>query len=173
MYFRCKPALSIQFSSKMVRDIIKVFENNYEKKHFSLTLPKAFDYLMDVEKVASSTLKPLRLMYKLHKMSKGVAVIFVNKSEDQACVKKAMTARSLFEQVFKFDEVTTYYDLSKGQIIQVLNLLQMKAVDFEAAKAGFPKKEFDTLVISIVNIGDIFTPESSPEHETHARFHGM
>ena len=92
MYFRCKPALGLQFNSKMVKDIIKVFENNYEKKHFSLTLPKAFDYLMDVEKVASSTLKPLRLMYKLHKMSQGVAVIFVNKSEDQACVKKAMTA---------------------------------------------------------------------------------
>ena len=107
----------------MVRDIINVFTNNYEKKHFTLTLPSAFDYLMDVEKVASSTLKPLRLTYKLHKMTQGVAVIFVNKSEDQACVKKAMNARNLFENVFKFDQVTTYYDLSKGQIIQVLNLL--------------------------------------------------
>ena len=173
MYFRCKPALGLQFNSKMVKQIIDVFTNNYERKHFTLTVPKAFDYLMDVEKVASSTIKPLRLVYKLHKMSQGVAAIFVNKSEDPACVKKAMTARSLFEGVFKFDQVTTYYDLSKGQIVQILNLLHMKAIDFEAAKVGFPKKEFDTLVIAIVNIGDIFTPETSPDHETNARFHNM
>ena len=95
-YFRNKPALGHKFNTRMAQDIAEILNTKYERKNFSLTLPDAFDFMPGIEKVASNSLQPLKLFYEHRRVTDSIAVIFVNKVDECACIKNGKKARKLF-----------------------------------------------------------------------------
>ena len=97
----------------MINDFTHILNSSYEKKKFSLTLPKDLDFLRDIEKVASNTLQPLRIFYQQNITTSSIGVIFLNKSNDKEALHKAMNARKLLKQVLNFQKVILYRSLGK------------------------------------------------------------
>ena len=106
-------------------------------------------------------------------MTKSVAVIFVNtygrnKTEDVKYFQKAETARDLFQSQLNFQEVHVYVNLVKSQVIEKLNMLQLKADHFESKK-----KAKQIFAIAIVSIGRAFSPETIETHRIRAELNRM
>ena len=68
------------------------------------------------------------------------------------------------KEVFKFQEVEVHVDLSKSQVIGVLDSLESRADKFEKNKSGN-----DFLTIGIVNVGFYLDLIRSEAHKTFAQ----
>ena len=140
----------------MIKDVVKIFTEDYSRESFTLTLPSCFDNLSssdaNFEMVASNELQPLRLVYKKNIASKTIACIFVHtKTKDltyDGATERGEMHKTLFKDVFNFDEVNVHTDISKDDMIEVLSSLKTCAEQFEKGKG-----ENDNFVVAIANIG--------------------
>ena len=99
-------------------------------------------------------MQQLRIIYEENLVTQSIAVIFVSENKNKY-LKKAETASKLFKDVLNFDEVSVYVGLTKSQIIEKFDLLQMKADQFE-----YEKEERDILAMTVVSIGSVFDLET-------------
>ena len=67
--------------------------------------------------------------------------------------EKAESAKKLFEDVFEFDEVRAFTDLTKEEIIDKLTDLKKEAKDYEDANPTQIGKSQPILAIAVVWIG--------------------
>ena len=67
--------------------------------------------------------------------------------------EKAESAKKLFEDVFEFDEVRSFTDLTKEEIIDKLTDLKKEAKDYEDANPTQIGKSQPILAIAVVWIG--------------------
>ena len=76
--------------------------------------------------------------------------------------------KHLFKDVLKFREVKVHTDLSKADVIKVLDSLKENAIKFEESK-----RENDRLVVAIANIGFNMVSDYGPHKtifDTHAKY---
>ena len=76
---------------------------------------------------ASNTLQPLKIVYNYFIVSNAQAIVFVFmdfKAKDKEYCKKVGQARELFKEL-EFKKINIYTDLSKGQMIEKLDMLQI------------------------------------------------
>ena len=123
----------------MVSEICHTFENGYDKNNLTLKLPDIFSQMVnkdaDIELVTSNTLQPMNMILSHNIMTDSVAYIFVNTEckgiEYPNANEKGNTAYKLFREVFGFQDVCSFTNLSRSQIIGKLMELKKKSVDFE------------------------------------------
>ena len=81
-----------------------------------------------------------------------------------SAIEKGEMYRKLFEEVLKFSEVTAYTDLTKSQVIEVLDFLQYRADKFERCKS-----DDDLLTVALVNVG-YFLNIYDEDHKSLVKF---
>ena len=128
MLFGSPPGLGVAANTDMAKEISEIFSVRYEKKFFTLHVPSCFDDLFskdaNIEMVASNTIQPLRLTYCHNTVTFAIGIIFINYTYIR---EEAVNAKKLLLEELGFNEVNVYVCLSKGQIIEKMNLLQCRA----------------------------------------------
>ena len=123
----------------MVADIVDMMETTYDKDTMSLRLPQAFEQLRgkdaDFETVSSNSLQPLNLIHNHNVVTRTIVYIFINDSCREVPVRRAHErgdiAYKLFQHVYGFQEVTTFLNLTKDEVIDKLKRLKKIAESFE------------------------------------------
>ena len=124
----------------MIKEITDLMLEAYERNFFSLTFPKVLDQMYsgdaNFETSASNTLQPLRIYYSHNVVTHSVGIIFVNGNAfyDSVSRRKAKVAEALLKTDLSIQEVKTFRDLSKSQIIEKMDLIQCRVDDFERKK---------------------------------------
>ena len=145
----------------MMQEIKDTLIQSYDKNTFHLSIPQCFDALYGVdakfEMSASNTLQQLKLVYNHNIITRAIAMVFVFTYgyEKKNSSKKAEASRLLFKDL-DFDQVEIYTDLSKGQVIEKLDLLQTSVDHFEEYNKSKGK-----LLVVVVSIGFGFWPETN------------
>ena len=120
--------MGVLAKTTMIKDVSDVLENEYEKKTLSISFPTCFDDLKgndaSFELVSSNTMQPLRLVRAHNIVTKSIGVIFVHTRlnyQDYECnnpyeeaIERGKTYKKLFENVLKYNEVTTFVNLTKS-----------------------------------------------------------
>ena len=129
-----------------------------KRVNFTEQFPTFFEDIYNTKEPFSQTaenvMQQLRIIYEENLVTQSIAVIFVSENKNKY-LKKAETASKLFKDVLYFDEVSVYVGLTKSQIIEKFDLLQMKADQFE-----YEKEDRDILAMTVVSIGSVFDLET-------------
>ena len=149
----------------------------YEKVYFTLTFPSVFDHMYgsdaNFEMAASNTIQPLRLLYIHNIVTHTLAVIFINGAKHEYFRKSVKEGKQLLSDKLKFDEVRTYADLSKSQMIEKMDLLQCEVDCFDAKKKRKPERHHWIQLLAIFNIGFNFNVETDESHKREAEKNGL
>ena len=114
----------------------------FDRTTLGLHIPSAFEQLKgkdaNFEMVTSNLLQPLRLFFSYNIVTNSIAHIFVNTHCNGLKYENASLngelAGKLFKNVLKFQGVTIHKNLTKEQIIQKLDQLNIQSQEFEAHK---------------------------------------
>ena len=140
---------------------MRVLLLKYSRDTLTIEIPKCFERLKgndaNFEMVSSNTIQPVRLSFRHNEVTRSIAVIFINTHCNGLNYKnvlvKGKQTEQLFKDVFEFNEVWTYYDLTKEKIIEILLNLHSIAVEFESGDSKIKEPVKPLLAISISWIG--------------------
>ena len=117
--------------SLIMTDLADYLQHSFERDNFTVTVPdfihnvkRPDNYAIDV--LRENDLQPLRLFFKRKVANRLKAVIFVTTyggDHDEKNIENSQTAFKLFREL-NF-EVQIYLDLSKSEIIEKMDLLQV------------------------------------------------
>lgn len=82
MLFGTQPGFGVKADTKMIYEIAKAMMTKFDPEHLVLLLPQVFEDMhsedANMEMIASSTCKPLRLLFRPNVATRSVAAIFYN-----------------------------------------------------------------------------------------------
>ena len=126
--FGCKPSQGVLAETKMVKDVVKILLEDYDRNTFSVRFMDCFDDLkgsdVNFEMVASNTLQPVRMFYQHRIVTEQAAIVFVHTESLALKYNEAETRGKLWEDclndVWGVPEVQVYTDPTKEKMIEVL-----------------------------------------------------
>ena len=124
----------------MVKDIVTIFETQYDKDKLTLTLPEALTHLFSMElqfeMIKSNSLQPIKLIYEhcIVTQQHSIAYIFVNVFDDleeEIAKKQGEVAKTMFKDTLEFNDVQVFENLKMDEVLKKLNYIIQKAEIFE------------------------------------------
>ena len=157
----------------MVEELVKMLSKKCDRDTMTIELPYAFQNMVgrdaNYEMVTSNTIQPILLSYQHNMVSHSIAYIFVNTGcqdleyKDHA-LKKEKT-ESLYRKYLEFDEVYVFENKSKMEIIDILNDLRLKALEYESETSQDTSRNKKLLALSITWIGFKLQASWHSEHK--------
>ena len=109
--FGCKPSEGVLADTQMVKDVLKILVEDFDRVTFTVQFVSCFDDLKgsdaNFEMIQSNTIQPVRLEYKDNFATKTLAVLFAfNKCKDltyAGAMDRQAAYKKLFEETLNFD----------------------------------------------------------------------
>ena len=145
----------------MVRDIVKMLTKSFNHDTLTVQLPDSFEQLKgedsNFEMVTSNTIQPVRLSFRHNIVARSVGVVLVNTHCKGLSYKNAKekgeSAKKLLKDVFEFDEVRVFTDLTKENIVDKLTALKKEAKKHEDASKIKDGQSLPVQAIAVIWIG--------------------
>ena len=120
----------------------------------------------NLEMMVANTIQPMKLPYVANVVKRAIGIIFNNYDKKDALydhqAQRTKTAEKLLEGELDCEDVHEFTGLSKGQIVEKMDLFQCEADEFEANNTD----EHAILAFVIVHIGLYWPSETDAQFKT-------
>lgn len=145
--YGCRPSAGVKANTDMVEDLLLALMLNSDRINQKVVLPNAFEYLTSkdasFETATSSRIQTLMLFHRYDIVTHSIGLVVYHEQIYESCglfkmerdLEKKFNAvvpsHQMLKEALKLDEVHTFGELSKSQLIEKVDSVTEKTYFFE------------------------------------------